>query len=89
MVRPLDSIHRREDSRDHPQSGQNRFHCPPILPVWQGDPTLASAELERQWRVVANPDQPTGIRGILRFAVEAAGIGWKPERVTEIGRAHV
>ena len=54
----------------------------PARPAWNGDPALAPAELERQWRVVANPDQPTGIRGILRFAVEAAGIGWEPNRVT-------
>lgn len=54
----------------------------PARPVWDGDQARAPAELERQWRVVANPDQPTGIRGILRFAVEAAGIGWEPDRVT-------
>jgi hypothetical protein len=42
----------------------------------------APAELERQWRVIANSDQPVGIRGTLRFAVEAAGVGWEPERVT-------
>ena len=54
----------------------------PARPGWNGDPARAPAELERQWRVVANPDQPTGIRGILRFAVEAAGIGWEPDHVT-------
>jgi hypothetical protein len=54
----------------------------PTLPTWHGDPARAPAELERQWRVIANTDQPVGIRGTLRFAVEAAGVGWEPERVT-------
>jgi hypothetical protein len=48
---------------------------------WTGDPVRAAAELERQWAVVADSQSAVGIRGLLRFAVEAAGIGWHPERV--------
>jgi hypothetical protein len=34
---------------------------------------LAAAELERQWSTVADAKQILGIRGTLRFALEASG----------------
>ena len=55
---------------------------PGAAPTWKGDPGLAATELEQPWRQVANPAEAVGIRGLLRFALEAAGIGWHPERVT-------
>lgn len=51
------------------------------LPEWQSDPAKAAAELEAQWNHVDNPQRSVGIRGLLRFAVEANGIGWRPDRV--------
>ncbi len=51
------------------------------LPEWKSDPAKAAAELEVQWRHVENPQRAVGIRGLLRFAVEANGIGWRPDRV--------
>lgn len=50
-------------------------------PAWQGDREQAARELERQWRSVSDPQTVVGVRGTLRFAVEAAGLGWHPERV--------
>lgn len=57
----------------------------PQLPAaprsWTGDPGLGAQELEQQWAIVANPGAVIGIRGVLRFALEATGLGWHPERV--------
>jgi len=50
-------------------------------PNWTGDPARAAAELERQWSQVAEETNVLGIRGTLRFALEATGIDWHPERV--------
>ncbi len=50
-------------------------------PRWTGDPALGARELEQQWALVADAKQPLPIRGVLRFAVEATGLGWHPERV--------
>lgn len=51
------------------------------LPEWKSDPAKAAAELEAQWTSVNNPQRSVGIRGLLRFAVEANGLGWRPDRV--------
>ena len=40
-------------------------------------------ELEAQAEIVRSRDSTIGIRGVLRFAVEAAGRGWNPEAVEE------
>lgn len=53
----------------------------PALPTWTGDPARAAAELEAQWAQVARPERTVGIRGLLRFALEATGVEWHPERV--------
>lgn len=53
----------------------------PALPTWTGDPERAAVELEAQWAQVVRPESTMGIRGLLRFAVEAAGVDWHPERV--------
>ena len=53
----------------------------PTLPTWTGDPARAGVELEAQWAQVARPESTVGIRGLLRFALEAAGVDWHPERV--------
>jgi hypothetical protein len=50
-------------------------------PRWTGDPALGPRDLEQQWKLVGDPDTPVPIRGVLRFAVEATGLGWHPERV--------
>lgn len=56
--------------------------------TWTSDPVLGSRELEQQWTIVANPEAVIGIRGVLRFALEAAGLDWHPERVeTALARA--
>ena len=58
--------------------------------TWKGDPKLGADELERQWPQLAGNGRALGIRGTLRFAVEAAGLNWHPERVEAalaIGRA--
>ena len=49
--------------------------------TWKGDPLLGAGELEHQWPELAGGGHAVGIRGTLRFAVEAAGLGWHPERV--------
>ena len=46
---------------------------------WTGDPKLAANELEAQWTQIANPTV-LPIRGTVHFALEAAGIGWHPEK---------
>ena len=57
-------------------------------PIWTGDPARAAAELERQWPAIADAKQVLGIRGTLRFGLEASGLRWHPERVeTAIARA--
>ncbi len=48
--------------------------------TWTGDPALAAQELEAQWPQIAHPGT-LPIRGTVHFALEAAGIGWHPERV--------
>ncbi len=53
----------------------------PASPTWQGNPLLGANELELQWPEIADNHRAIGIRGTLRFAVEAAGLNWHPERV--------
>jgi hypothetical protein len=53
----------------------------PALPTWTGNPVRAAMELETQWAQVARPESTVGIRGLLRFALEATGVDWHPERV--------
>lgn len=50
-------------------------------PTWTGDPARGREELERQWPQIEHPAPTVGIRGVFRFALEAAGLGWHPERV--------
>ena len=50
-------------------------------PRWTGERALAAQELEAQWAEVAAVNRAMPIRGVLRFAVEATGLGWHPERV--------
>ncbi|MBI5771507.1 MAG: hypothetical protein HZA93_27285 [Verrucomicrobia bacterium] len=57
-------------------------------PTWHGDKELSAQELERQWPQIADAQRTLPIRGTLRFALEAAGIGWHSERVAAaLGRA--
>jgi len=49
---------------------------------WSGDPVRGAAEMDRQWREIQAPQPTTGIRGVFRFALEAAGLGWHPERIS-------
>jgi hypothetical protein len=59
-------------------------------PNWTGDPAAGTGELEQMWQIIrdakADPAgaRPVSLRGIFRFALEAAGLppaGWHPERV--------
>ena len=52
-----------------------------VAPRWTGERALAAQELEAQWAEVAAVNRAMPIRGVLRFAVEATGLGWHPERV--------
>ncbi len=57
-------------------------------PRWTGNPSLGARELEQQWSLVADQSRAMPIRGVLRFAVEATGLDWHPERVaTALTRA--
>ncbi len=50
-------------------------------PLWTApDISKAPAELEAQWRQITDR-KPVGVRGVFRFALEAAGVDWKPDRV--------
>jgi hypothetical protein len=48
---------------------------------WVRDPALGDHELEEQWPLLENPPGPVGVRGVFRFALEAAGLKWHPERI--------
>ena len=48
-------------------------------PTWTGDPALGARELEKQWPQVADANHTLPIRGTLRFALEATGLGWHPD----------
>lgn len=50
-------------------------------PAWTGDPAAGAKELEEMWTVAGDPAREVGIRGLFRFAVEATGLNWHPERV--------
>jgi len=49
-------------------------------PTWVGDPARGAEDLEQQWKLVADPATAVPIRGVIRFALEATGLGWHPER---------
>jgi hypothetical protein len=51
------------------------------LPDWKGDPRIGAQDLEQQWQMLNRESGALPIRGLLRFAVEAAGLDWHPERV--------
>lgn len=50
-------------------------------PAWTADPGLGAKALEHMWSVAGDPARTVGIRGLFRFALEANGLGWHPERV--------
>jgi hypothetical protein len=50
-------------------------------PAWTADPGLGAKALEHMWAVAGDPTRTVGIRGLFRFALEANGLGWHPERV--------
>jgi hypothetical protein len=52
--------------------------------TWTADRTAGLKDLEDMWTVVSDPSRTMGVRGLFRFAVEATGLGWHPERV-EVG----
>ncbi|MDR1011190.1 MAG: hypothetical protein LBM04_08720 [Opitutaceae bacterium] len=50
-------------------------------PLWSApDISKAPAELEAQWQQITG-GKPVGVRGVFRFALEAAGVDWRPDRV--------
>ncbi len=51
------------------------------LPDWKGDPKIGAQDLEQEWQTLNKESRALPIRGTLRFAVEAAGLDWHPERV--------
>jgi hypothetical protein len=50
-------------------------------PAWTGEPGPGAKALEQMWAVAGDPTRAVGIRGLFRFALEANGLGWHPERV--------
>jgi hypothetical protein len=59
-------------------------------PTWAGNPLLGAAELEAQWPLIADPQQVLPIRGTIRIALEAVGLGWHPERIAAaLGRVRL
>lgn len=50
-------------------------------PIWPVSEAGRARELEGQWNALANPQPLLEARCVLRFALEAAGAGWHPERV--------
>ena len=59
--------------------GQARFRNIRVRPE---EPTIPeAADLEAQAAILGSRNPSIGIRGVLRFAVEAAGRGWKPQEV--------
>lgn len=50
-------------------------------PAWTAEPGLGVKALEHMWAVAGDPARTVGIRGLFRFALEANGLGWHPERV--------
>ena len=49
--------------------------------TWTADRVAGVKDLEDMWTVVGDPSRTMGVRGLFRFAVEATGLGWHPERV--------
>ena len=49
--------------------------------AWSGDSDRGAGELEAQWKEILNPSPTVEIRGVFRFALEAAGLKWHPERI--------
>lgn len=49
--------------------------------TWTADRAAGVKDLENMWSVVSDPSSTIGVRGLFRFAVEATGLGWHPERV--------
>ena len=49
--------------------------------TWTADRAAGANDLEDMWTVVSDPSRTMGVRGLFRFAVEATGLGWYPERV--------
>ena len=49
--------------------------------TWTADRAAGVNDLEDMWTVVSDPSRTMGVRGLFRFAVEATGLGWHPERV--------
>ncbi|NIJ65002.1 hypothetical protein FHR20_001933 [Sphingomonas leidyi] len=48
---------------------------------WGADPAAGGRELDAMWPRIAQPDEQVGIRGVFRFALESAGLNWRPERI--------
>lgn len=59
--------------------GQARFRNIRVRP--EEPPIPEAADLEAQAAILRSRNPSIGIRGVLRFAVEAAGRGWKPAEV--------
>jgi hypothetical protein len=53
----------------------------PNVSPWQGDPALGKIELNQQWLMIQTPIENLPIRGTVRFALEAAALGYQPERI--------
>jgi len=49
--------------------------------TWAADRALGVKDLEDMWTLVGDPSRTMGVRGLFRFAVEATGLSWHPERV--------
>ncbi|MCE0497171.1 MAG: hypothetical protein LV481_04405 [Methylacidiphilales bacterium] len=56
---------------------------PPSKHTWDFDRTQALQELEEQGKIIDNPTDTLGVREIFRFALEAAGLGWDPDKINK------
>jgi len=45
--------------------------------------SAAAKALERRWAEIEKPQPNLGVRDLFGFALEAAAIGWRPERVAK------
>ncbi|MBQ1498925.1 MAG: hypothetical protein IIZ38_11485 [Sphingomonas sp.] len=55
--------------------------APAAARTWGADKAAGGRELDAMWPRVAQPDDQVGIRGVFRFALESAGLNWRPERI--------
>lgn len=56
---------------------------------WHADPVEGGRELDAMWPLIQQPTDQVGIRGVFRFALESAGLNWRPERIAPATRCAI